>query len=185
MTGKRHNSTGRSSGAFANRKFREANRPPAGEPFVWLTQRMVESPAYRAMSGGAQMILGRIMVEHMAHGGTRNGALVVTYADFVHFGVRRSSILPFLVEAAALGFIERTQKGARAWGEFEGAPAQYRLTWLPTHDGQPATNSWDKYRDLSAAWAAVRQTRHDVENKRAREKLSRPERGGLHAIPAE
>jgi hypothetical protein len=99
--------------------------------------------------------------------------------------VRRSSILPFLVEAVVLGFVERTQKGLRTWGEFEGAPAQYRLTWLPTHDGQPATNAWDRFADLPSALAAVQQARREVENKRAREKLARSEIGALHAVPAE
>src|SRR4051794_21498975 len=140
LTGRRHDATGRSTGRFANSKFRKANQPPQGEPWVWFSRAMMESPAFRAMSGGAHKVISRIILEHMAHGGGRNGALPVTYSDFVAYGIRRSSILPYLAEAWGLGFIRRTQRGKFAHGDFEGVPALYRLTWLPTHDDTAATN---------------------------------------------
>jgi hypothetical protein len=123
IIGRKHDPTGRSSGEFANAKYRKANRPPANAAWVWLTEEMLSSPAYRVLSGGAHKVIARIAIEHMAHGGTLNGALPVTYNDFVSYGIRRRSILGYLYEAMALGFIDRTQQGVRAWGEFEGAPA--------------------------------------------------------------
>ena len=54
MMGRKHNQKGRSTGEFASARFRKANRPPAGEPFVWFTKRMLESPAYQVLSGGAE-----------------------------------------------------------------------------------------------------------------------------------
>ena len=38
------------------------------------------------MSRAARLVVDRVMIEHMAHAGTENGNLVVTYADFVKFG---------------------------------------------------------------------------------------------------
>ena len=69
MIGRKHDRTGRSSGRFANTKFRKANAPPVGEPFIWLTKKMLESPAYRVLSGGAEKVIARIAIR--AHGTRR------------------------------------------------------------------------------------------------------------------
>jgi hypothetical protein len=79
LTRRRHDCTGRSTGAFADGKFKRANQPPSGEPFIWTTREMLESAAFRAISGGALKIVYRIAVEHMSHGGGLNGDLAVTY----------------------------------------------------------------------------------------------------------
>src|SRR5829696_3987549 len=165
MIGRRHNPRGRSTGEFASRKFREANRPPPGEPFVWLTKKMLESAAFRCLSGGAHKIIARIAIEHMGHGAGLNGALPVTHNDFFAFGIRRRSILDFLVEAIALGFVDRTQQGTRRFGDFEWAPALYRVTWLPTHNGQPATNEWARFATLEEAQQAVALARRTIQRK--------------------
>jgi hypothetical protein len=174
MIGRKHNATGRSTGQFATSKFRKANRPPVGEPFVWLTKQMLESPAYRVLSGGAEKVIARIAIEHMGHGGGLNGALPVTHNNFADYGIRRASILAFLSEAAVLGFVDRTQKGQRRYGDFEGAPALYRLTWLPTHDGKPATNEWQRFESIEDAKRAVAAIRTDIETKRLRERMNNP-----------
>jgi hypothetical protein len=124
MTGRKHNATGRSTGEFATSRFRISNRPPKGEPFVWTTLARLKSPAHRALSLGARKIIDRVAIEHMNHGGGQNGSLVVTYNDFEAYGIRRRSLLQFLEEAIALGFIGRTHRGRRGWGEFESAPAR-------------------------------------------------------------
>ena len=110
----------------------------------------------------------------MAHGGGLNGALPVTHNNFADYGIRRASILAFLSEAAVLGFVDRTQKGQRRYGNFEGAPALYRLTWLPTHDGKPATDDWELFESISDARRAVAAMRTEIENKRLREKMDNP-----------
>jgi hypothetical protein len=164
------------SGPYANRKFRVANRPPEGEHWMWLTEKMIASPAYRAASEGALKVLARVMLEHMSHGGCQNGALPVTYTDFETYNIRRGSILDYLWEAIALGLIGRTQQGKPSYGVFEGAAAQYRLTWLPTHDGAPATNEWSKIESLQDAEAIVRRSRADVEAHRKRDRLANSKR---------
>ena len=137
---------------------------------------MLEGPAFRCLSGGAHKIIARIAVEHMAHGGGLNGALPVTHNDFAAFGIRRRSILDYLAEAVALGFVDRTQRGTRRWGDLEGSPALYRVTWLPTHDGKSATNEWERFESLEDAERAVAAARAAIESKRQQERASNPAR---------
>src|SRR3954449_7071142 len=82
-----------------------------GGPFSPRLIEMLESPAYRALSLSAHRVLSRIEVELGHHGGTDNGKLPVTYADFQRYGIDRDAIAPAIREAAALGFIEITQAG--------------------------------------------------------------------------
>ena len=117
----------------------------------------------------------------MAHGGGLNGALPVTYDDFEKYGIRRRSILTFLAETIVLGFVDRTQKGRRAIAEFEGAPALYRLTWLPTYDGQPATNTWMRYGSIKDANDAVKEARAAIEAKREIERAGFSKAGPISA----
>jgi hypothetical protein len=168
--GRKFNRTGRSTGEFASAKFRAENKPPPGTPFVWLTMPMIQSPAFRAMSGGAHQILARVMLEHMAHGGGKNGELVVTYGNFVQYGMRRNSVLGFLMEAMALGFIGRTREGVKAFGQFQGSPALYRLTWLPTCDGAHATNEWKRLQTIEDACDVVKRSRASLRAARSKSK---------------
>ena len=98
----------------ANRLRAARNRPPPDEPWVWLTRQLLESDAWRSMSRAARLVVDRIMIEHMAHAGTENGNLVVTYADFVKFGVRRESLPAAIADAARLIII--TEKGRASTG---------------------------------------------------------------------
>jgi len=62
--------------------IKRENRPPKDMPWIWLTREMLESPAWRAMDMlAARRVVERIILEHMAHAGTENGNLIVTYAD--------------------------------------------------------------------------------------------------------
>jgi hypothetical protein len=133
-----------------SRRLVQLNQPPAGENWVWVTREMLESFASRALSANARLVINRVALEHLVHAGTANGELPVTYADFAQYGLRRSSILPAIAEAVALGFVCRTQEGQRAWGGYQGSPAKYRLTWLPLFNGTPATNEWKRFKSLAA-----------------------------------
>ena len=128
----------------AQRKTGQNSKIPEGIPFVWFTKDMLESVAFRALSGNARKVLDRILIEHMAHAGTENGNLVSTYDQIVKYGVRRQSIQACLNELNYMGFI-RVKKG---WA-FRGnhPPSRYRLTWLGTADGLPATNEWKSITD--------------------------------------
>ena len=77
----------------------------------------------------------------MVHGGTENGQLIVTYDDFVRYGLRRRSIANAVRTAVALGFLDVTTRGGRSFG-IARQPSAYGLTWLPRCDWTPASNRW-------------------------------------------
>ncbi len=139
-----HNSTGRSTARAMDAKFRERLGPPKDEPWIWLTREMLESAAFRSLSRRAQQCLFRICIENMAHAGRENGGLIVTYEDFVAYGVRRSSIASAIRELEEAGFLADTLRGGLAHGVAK-IPSRYRLTWLVDRDGQKATNEWRRF----------------------------------------
>jgi hypothetical protein len=110
---------------------------------------MLESPAYRVLSLSAHRVLDRIQVELAHHGGADNGALPVTYDQFVEYGLHRHAIAPAVRELVALGFIEMTERGRHGNGEFR-TPNKFRLTFRPT--GKAAeTNEWRKFETIEGA----------------------------------
>ncbi|WP_162560455.1 hypothetical protein [Methylobacterium durans] len=151
--------TGRSTGTYKDPRFRKLNRPPKGVPFAWITLPMLKSPAWRAMSRNAKLVVERVLVEHMNHGGAKNGALPVTYNDFVEYGIRRNSVRKAIDEAAELGFIAVAQKGTRAWGEYAGHATTFRVAWLPTIHGDTPQSKWARFADLESAEAASARVR--------------------------
>lgn len=122
-------------------RFKKMNRPPEGQAWVWLTQEMISSPAWRAMSHNGQRVVSRIMIEHMKHGGNQNGSLPITYSDFAAYGIRRSSIKGAILDAIRLGFVDLVETGIRGHG-IARRPHRFGLTWLPRADFTPASNRW-------------------------------------------
>src|SRR6516165_5946692 len=96
------------------------------DQFVPHTLSMLQSPAYRVLTRAARMVLDRIEIEHMHHGGVENGNLPVTYDDFVEYGIHRHGIAPAIRELEGLGFIEITQRGRAGNREFR-SPSKYPL----------------------------------------------------------
>ncbi len=125
------------------------NHPPKDQPWIWLTRDLLESEAWRSLSHAGMGVVFRVMLEHMAHAGTENGNLVVTYDDFVKFGIRRQSINAAIREAIERGFIIVTVQGRASVGEARW-PNRYALTWLPLKDGAPATNRWKAWTHRSS-----------------------------------
>lgn len=141
----------------SSRRARRPLGPPDGVPWVWITRDMFVSPAWLAMPLSARRALDRLIVEQMAHGGTENGDLIVTYDDFVRGGVgSRSATARAIRILEVLGFIDITLQGHRSYG---GAhlPSRYALTWLPRSDGKLATDRWKRVASLKAAKALIRQ----------------------------
>ena len=89
---------------------------------------MLESPAYRVLSLAAHRVLSRIEIENVRHAGQENGNLVVTYEQFIAYGVGRNEIGPAIRELGALGFIEVTARGV-AGNADQKAPNKFRLTY--------------------------------------------------------
>lgn len=127
-------------------KLREArNRPPSDKPWLWLTRELIESEAWASCSIAERRVIDRVMLEHMAHAGTENGNLAVTYADFVKFGIRRASLNAAITGATIKGLIIITEKGRRSAGP-DRWPTRYALGWLPMSDGASALNRWKTWR---------------------------------------
>jgi hypothetical protein len=134
---------------------RRSNRPPADMPWIWLTREMLVSAAWSALGTQEKRIIERVMLEHMAHAGTENGNLIVTYQNFRDYGVRDKSIKTAITTVEALGWIEITVHG-RASFEDQRYASRYALTWLPQPAlGKNATNRWREIKSREVANAVL------------------------------
>ncbi len=127
-------------------------RPPEGEQWTWVTNTMLASTTYRALSIHARRTLDFLLYEHASHGGRENGNLAATYRQLEVWGVTANDIRKGLEELYVTGFVRLTREGKRIEGQRE--PARYALTWLPTRAGSadeaPPTHDWTKVRDRIA-----------------------------------
>jgi hypothetical protein len=78
----------------------------------------------------ARMVLDRLEVEHMLHGGAEIGNLACTYFDFEKAGIRRASIALAIRQCVAMGFAVVMEQGGRAISDVRW-PSRYRLTHVP------------------------------------------------------
>jgi hypothetical protein len=145
---------------FLPRKIKDKlNAPPHGLAWCWLSQEIMESGAFRALSINGRRALDRIMIEHMRHGGQENGRLKVTWNDFVKFGIGRRFISQALGELISAGLVAIEIPGRHICHGMPGDPTQYRLTWLPVaepNNFRPPTNEWKRFvDDVDAARKAV------------------------------
>jgi hypothetical protein len=124
---------------------RKRNRPPKGEPFIWLSRELMESDAWRTAKIHTIRLVMRLMLEWMAHAGTENGRLACTYDDLVAFGIGRRLINRAIAGAVERGLVYRTEQGGLSAGDVK-KPSRYGLGWLPGHDGSAAPNRWKDYR---------------------------------------
>lgn len=143
-------------------RFKQANRPPEGTSWCWLTAEMLESPAWRALTGNAMKVVLRIVLEHLKHGGVENGVLPVTYQDFVRYGVRRNAIRESKVIAIHLGWIDETSTGEVPWHGDIRRPSTFALTWLPYRNGALATNRWARIKSDLDAKAAIKRAKAEL-----------------------
>jgi hypothetical protein len=121
---------------------------------------MLESPAYRALSRSAHMVISRIEIELGHHGGNDNGRLPVTTEDFVEYGMHRTSVAPAIREAEALGFIRVTQRGRGGNAEHR-APNLFFLTFAHGRDSgkHPPTHDWRRFKTSEDAEQAAHMAR--------------------------
>lgn len=141
------------TGRKAWNQMRKTSRPPRHSAWIWFTREMLESEAWAAMPLAARLVVERIAIEHLAHGGGENGRLIVTYDDFEKFGVRRKSIVQAIAVAVSLGWID-VVRGRRNSGPIRH-PSRYRLTWLATTEDLAPTNRWKTIETREQALAAV------------------------------
>ncbi|MCA3080821.1 MAG: hypothetical protein IOC63_20280 [Methylobacterium sp.] len=142
-TGNRHDAKGRSTSAVADARFREMLGPPKDQAWGWMSREMMESRAYVGLSRAAMLCLTRLQLEHMAHAGRENGALIVTYEQFIEYGVAKNGITNAIRELEEAGFVRVMVRGGRSFGRLN-MPSKYRLTWLPDFRGNHPTHEWQK-----------------------------------------
>lgn len=135
--------TGRSSGVRTGRKARQ-QKPPEGEPWVWQTLGLLQSPVIRKLSLNGWRTFNFLLVEHGSHAGQCNGELRATYDQLAEYaGIPRKHVRAALFELESMGLVRTTFRGGR------NCPSRYRLTFYGTEDG-PATNEWKRVTTIEA-----------------------------------
>lgn len=133
------------------------------EQFVARRISMLESPAFRVLTGAAHRVLSRIELEHMQHAGLENGKLPCLYDDFAAYGMDRHSVAPAIRELEALGFL-KVKRGNGGNSEFK-APNIFTLTYLPiqlpTGDAREPTDDWKRITTAEQAKKAQAEARAD------------------------
>ena len=148
--------------------------------FSWRLIKMLESPAFRALSHSGRRVLDRIEIEYAHHGGQDNGRLPVTFENFVTYGIDRHAIAPALREVDALGFARVTERGRAGNAEFR-APNLFGLTYRATKDA-PATDDWKRITAIEEAQAIAKAAREPIKRPRRRKTKSQcgiPHRFGV------
>lgn len=122
----------------------------------WL---LLDSPAWRTLTHADVRVY---LALRRKLGRTNNGDINATLAEMKHAGISSSSTLSAaLHRLEALGFIEKTRQGGIAQGG--KLCSLYRFTDEPTFDiakagvrAAPASNEWQRFKNLAEARAAVR-----------------------------
>jgi len=128
------------------------NKIKVREPaYVKRRRELMESPAWGALTLAAIRVLERLEIELMKHAGKNNGRLIVTYDQFVEYGVRRMSIASAIKLLVDVGLLEVPRKGWRSAGR-DRRPAMYRITYYAAN-GEPASDEWKSYRPSVASIA--------------------------------
>jgi hypothetical protein len=94
------------------------------EQFVKLPRDLLENPSYRALGINARRLLDFLMIEHMRHGGKRNGYLLAPRRQLVEFGIQPRFMTGAIAELQQAGVIRYAPGIGRA-------PSTFTLAWLP------------------------------------------------------
>jgi hypothetical protein len=156
---RRVDATGRNTA----RRSKKSSKWQPESPFAPMPLVLVDSLPYRSLNAPARRLLDFIIREHLLHFGQANGKLHAPYAQLERWGISSSDIRPSLDMLEAFGLIWRTNEPERL-GRREKA-AQYALTWLPTADGAPPT---DTYKRVTVGEIAEFLRQHGRRSKRRR-----------------
>ena len=124
--------------------------------FAGRLRAMLESPAYRVLTLSAHRLLSRIEIELCKHAGEANGKLIVTYEQFIEYGIHKDAIAPAIREVEALGFVE-AEHGQAGNREYHW-PSAYRLTYHSVGRAKP-THEWKRFDTIEKAKASARDAR--------------------------
>jgi hypothetical protein len=124
--------------------MKHRNSPPKDAPWIWFSRDLMRSAAWRSQGINARRFVDFLMLEHMAKSGQHNGKLKAPYRQLRAFGIGNRHVVHAIREAEALGLVDCYRVGMRS-------ATTYALTWLPLHDGTPASNRWRSYRNPALA----------------------------------
>ena len=110
----------------------------SGQQFIKLPREVLESEAFGSLGINGFRVVRFLMIEHMRRGGRHNGNLKAPHRHLVAFGIGTHQLTAAIREAEDRGLVECQRRGLRI-------ATTYALTWLPLHDGTPASNAWRSY----------------------------------------
>lgn len=140
--------------AYSN--FKKVKWIKHNQQFVIHTKELIESPAWSTMSGNCFKLINRLEIENIAHGGTENGNLIVTYNQLKECGIRKNSIKSAINEAVKrkLVIVNVSEKVSK-YGKYTNS---FTLTYLPVviksgehREYVAPTNNWMFYKDKKAS----------------------------------
>lgn len=105
--------------------------PPKGEPWFWMTRAVLQSQGWRGLGINGRRLIDFLLIEHMNHGGKRNGYLLAPREQLIEFGIGGRLITSAIEEARAAQLIDvRPGTGRR--------PSTFTVKWLPVavHEGE-------------------------------------------------
>jgi hypothetical protein len=94
------------------------------------------------MGINSRRIIDFLLAEHQRLKCRRNGLLKAPWHQLCAFGIGLRLIGAAIVDLEDSGLVMCTRPGRRT-------ASNYRLTWLATHDGRPATNEWREVRAIN------------------------------------
>jgi hypothetical protein len=110
------------------------NRPPHGQPWIWLTLEMMKSDAWRSAGINCRRFIDFLLIELMGTRGEGNGKLKAPYEQLEQVGISAAVIGAAISQAETLGLV-RCHRGGRR------VATTYTLTWLDAGT-EPGTNEW-------------------------------------------
>ncbi|MCX5579112.1 hypothetical protein [Kaistia terrae] len=107
--------------------------------WAWLTIEIMESVAFRSLSGNATKALFRLVIEHTMHAGLKNGRLVVTHGQFSDYGVTGEYVADAIDELEYKGLI-KIDRGRAGIGTPHANV--FTITYLGDYEGAAPTGEW-------------------------------------------
>lgn len=120
----------------------KAQRPPAGEPWVWMTRDLLKSDAWQSLGINERRFIDFLLVEHMRHAGKRNGELIAPWEQLKEAGIGLRLIGDVIATVDKVGLVDCKRGTGRR-------PSVYALTWLPLCDGTEPGNRWQSYQAVA------------------------------------
>ena len=102
---------------------------------------LLTSPAWNAAPAQLRRMIERLEVEHLRHGGMKNGNLFVSYSKFSACGISRRQIRGLTELGQGLGLLECRQDVDASNGRIR-PPNAYRLTYVPEEGHKAPTDEW-------------------------------------------